>query len=69
VRSVSELGAIGRNLNQIAQAANKGSTVAGPGADELKIFLKVCGGLRDHVKALIKANTHSWEQCDAKTTD
>src|SRR5262249_19793028 len=64
-RSVAELGAIGRNINQIALAANKGATVAGPGASELQTFLKVCGGLRDHVKAIIKANTASWEQPDA----
>jgi hypothetical protein len=30
-RSVAELGAIGRNLNQIARAANQGGTPSGPG--------------------------------------
>jgi Bacterial mobilisation protein (MobC) len=61
-RSVSELGSIGRNLNQIARAANQGERVSGPGREELKAMLRVCGGLRDHVKGLLSANVRSWEQ-------
>jgi hypothetical protein len=64
-RSVAELGAIGRNLNQIARATNAGGRVA-PGRDDLRAMLKVCEGLRDHVKGLIKANVSSWETGDAK---
>lgn len=60
-RSVAELGAIGRSLNQIARAANQGGRVAQPGNEDLRAMLKVCEGLRDHVKALIRANTLSWE--------
>jgi hypothetical protein len=60
-RSVAELGAIGRNLNQIARTANHGGRVAGPVHEDLRAMLKVCEGLRDHVKALISANTLSWE--------
>lgn len=65
-RSVAELGAIGRNLNQIARAANQGGRVPGPGREDLRAMLKVCEGLRDHVKALIKANEASWENGHAK---
>jgi len=65
-QSVSELGAIGRNLNQIARAANQGGRAAGPGHEDLRAMLKVCEGLRDHVKALISANTMSWENGHAK---
>lgn len=65
-RSVAELGAIGRNLNQIARAANQGGRVAGPRNEDLRAMLKVCEGLRDHVKALIRANTASWENGRAK---
>jgi hypothetical protein len=61
-RTVSELGAIGRILNQIARAANQGDRVPGPGRDEIKMMLKVCEGLRDHVKALLSANLRSWER-------
>ena len=68
-RSVAELGAIGRNINQIARAANHGGRVAAPGRDDLRSIIRVCEGLRDHVKALIKANTRSWESGHAKTND
>jgi Bacterial mobilisation protein (MobC) len=59
-RAVGELGAIGRNLNQIARAANGGASVAGLGRDEFRAVLKICEALRDHTKKLIKANTASW---------
>jgi hypothetical protein len=58
--AVGELGAVGRNLNQIARAANQGAKVTGPGRDEFRAILKVCEALRDHTKDLIKANTISW---------
>ena len=61
-RAVSELGSIGRNLNQIARVANQGERIGGLGREELKAMLKVCGGLRDHVKELLSANIRSWEQ-------
>lgn len=61
-RSVSELGSIGRNLNQIARAANQGAPALGSGKDDLRAMLRVCEGLRDHVKTLLLANTRSWDQ-------
>jgi hypothetical protein len=67
-RSVAELGAIGRNLNQIARAANQGGMPTGPGREDLKSMLRVAEGLRDHVKALLRANQLSWEQGYAETT-
>jgi len=60
--TVSELGSIGRNLNQIARAANQGERASGPGREDLKAMLRVCGGIRDHVKGLLSANVRSWEQ-------
>ncbi len=59
--AVAELSAIGRNLNQIARAANQGARVGGTGRDEFRAILKICEALRDHTKDLIKANTASWE--------
>jgi hypothetical protein len=67
-RSVAELGAIGRNLNQIARAANQGGKPVGPGREDLKAMLRVAEGLRDHVKALLRVNQISWEQGHAETT-
>jgi hypothetical protein len=59
-RSVAELGAIGRNLNQIARVANQGGRTASVGLDQVRAMLKVSEGLRDHVKALLRANERSW---------
>jgi len=60
-RSIAEVGAIGRNLYQIARAMNRGEQ-----ADEIEMaylqgLMKVLAGLRDHTKALITANALSWE--------
>ncbi|MGO9594788.1 MAG: plasmid mobilization protein [Steroidobacteraceae bacterium] len=65
--AVAELGAIGRNLNQIARAINQGQRVAGPGRDELRAMLQVGAALRDHVKALLAANAKTWDQGHAET--
>lgn len=60
-RSVAELGAIGRNLNQIARAANGGDRVVGPTREDLRAIIKVCEALRDNVKGLLRANVNTWE--------
>ena len=65
-RAVAELSAIGRNLNQIARALNRGDRVA-PGREEVWAMLKVCTALRDHIKALLKLNQKSWDQGHAAT--
>ena len=59
-RSVAEVGAIGRNLNQIAKAAHQFGKPGGPERDDLWAVLRVAEGLRNHVKALLKANHSSW---------
>jgi predicted DNA binding CopG/RHH family protein len=66
--AVAELGAIGRNLNQIARAMNQGQQAAGPGREELRAMLQVGSALRDHVKALLAGNEKSWDQGYAETT-
>jgi hypothetical protein len=60
-RSVSELAAIGRNINQIARAANEGGRLSGSVRDDFRAMLKVCEALRDNTKGLLKANLTSWE--------
>src|SRR5580658_2204276 len=64
--SVAELGAIGRNLNQISRAMNQGQRVVGPGREELRAMLQVGGALRDHVKALLAGDAKSWDQGHAE---
>lgn len=68
-QAVSELSAIGRNLNQSARAASSGARVAGVGHEEFRAILKICEALRDHTKNLIKANAASWASGHAETQD
>ena len=60
-RSVAELSAIGRNLNQISRAVHQGSAIAGPRREEVMTMLRICEALRDHFKATLTANERSWE--------
>jgi hypothetical protein len=64
--AVAELGAVGRNLNQIARAANQGAGTAGFGREEFRAVLKICQALRDHTKGLVKANEASWKTGNAE---
>jgi hypothetical protein len=59
-RSVSELGSIGRNINQIARAVSGGGEVPGSVRREFWAMLKICMALRDNTKALLNANLASW---------
>jgi hypothetical protein len=68
-RSIAELGAIGRNLNQIARALKAGGRSDGPGRRDLESMLKIAVALRDHFRALLKANETSWERGYDETTD
>lgn len=61
-RTISELASIGRNLNQIARAANQGERTAVLGREDVRSMLKLCEGVRDHVKGLLSANLKAWEQ-------
>ena len=60
-RSIAELATIGRNINQIAKAANKGSMAPGSVREEFRAMLKICEALRDNTKALLKTNEISWQ--------
>jgi hypothetical protein len=64
---VAELTAVGRNLNQIARAINQGGRPAMPGRAEVATMLKIAEALRDHVRALLRANERSWRG-DAETS-
>jgi len=66
-RVVAELTAVGRNLNQVARALNRGQSIA-PRRDDVQAMLRVCGALRDHVKVLLAANEKSWNLGHAATT-
>src|SRR5450631_316663 len=65
-RSIALLAAIGRNINQIAKAANQGGRIADSAGAEFRAMLKICVALRDNTKALLKANETSWETGNAQ---
>jgi Bacterial mobilisation protein (MobC) len=60
-RSIAELSAIGRNLNQIARAAHQTGRITGPNRDDLRSMLKVCEAMREHIKELVRANRATWD--------
>jgi hypothetical protein len=66
-RVISELGAVGRNLNQLARAANQGKPASGASRDDLRALLKVCEALRDRVKEMLVANVRSWAKGHAES--
>jgi hypothetical protein len=66
-RSIALLASIGRNINQIAKAANQGGRIADSTGAEFRAMLKICVALRDNTKALLKANEASWVTGNAKT--
>jgi hypothetical protein len=59
-RSVAELSAIGRNLNQLARLAHHPADSSAPGREHLRMMIKVCEAMRDHTKDLIKASSRAW---------
>ena len=58
--SIAELGAIGRNVNQIAHRWNRGENPNEPTMNDLRAVLRALAGLRDHFKEVIAANLESW---------
>ena len=66
-RAVAELSAIGRNLNQIARLASQGGRSTAIGRNEVMAMLKVAEALRDHMKALLRANERTWRTGHAET--
>ena len=67
-RAVAEVGAIGRNLNQIARVVNETQRVNGPSTQDLQAVLRACTALRDWIKKLLHANSVSWEASHAETS-
>jgi hypothetical protein len=59
---VTELSKLGRNINQIARAANRGVQVSDPESSQFRAMLTICEALRVNTKRLLHANAKSWEQ-------
>jgi hypothetical protein len=65
--AVTQLAAIGRNLNVMARAESSAGPATRPNQEQLRLMLRIYEGMRDHVKGLIHANIVSWEAGHAKT--
>jgi predicted DNA binding CopG/RHH family protein len=65
-RSVAEISAIGRNLNQIARAVNQGEGSNVASKADLQALLRALNGMRVHIKSLINSNLESWRSGDGK---
>jgi len=61
LRAIASVNELGRNLNQIARAANQGSPIQGLDTAALRSILRVMEPLRDPFKGLLAANLKSWE--------
>jgi hypothetical protein len=59
---VVELSKLGRNINQITRAANRGQRVSDPESTQFRAMLKICEAMRVHTKGLLQANAKSWQQ-------
>jgi hypothetical protein len=67
-QAAGALGAVGRNLNQIARVAHETGRVEGLTTADLRAMLAAFEALRAHFKRLIEANIASWETDDAKAS-
>ncbi len=59
--AIAQLGAVGRNLNQIAHSVRQGGAPTGPRRQDVETMLRICTALRDHFKATLTANLRSWQ--------
>jgi predicted DNA binding CopG/RHH family protein len=59
---VTELSKLGRNINQITRAANRGERVSDPESTQFRAMLMICEALRVNTKRMLQANAKSWQQ-------
>ena len=67
-RSLAEVSALGRNLNQIARRMREGQGVDPGLRPELTIVLHAVEELRQALREVIKVNRISWESADAQAS-
>jgi len=61
-RIVTELSKLGRNINQIARAANRGERVTDSGSNQFRAMLTICEALRVQHQGMLQTNAESWQQ-------
>jgi hypothetical protein len=60
-KTIAELGGLARRLGSAAWAEGEDRR-SGLSREDARAILRVCEGLRDHVRALLQANLNSWKQ-------
>jgi len=65
-RTLAEISAIGRRLNQIAGAVGEGRGVDSGLRGELAVVFQVVEELRRALREVVKVNRISWESADAE---
>jgi hypothetical protein len=55
-RILTELGKLGRNINQITRATDRGERVSDPGSTQFRAMLTICNALHANTKKLLLAN-------------
>ena len=63
-RSIAELAAIGRNLNQFVRAVHAGGHSPGFTVEHAKTLIRVCEVLHERTKQVLAANAASWRGGD-----
>jgi hypothetical protein len=60
-RSIAELSAIGRNVNQLTMAARQSRQGLDLSAEHVRHILMLCESMRGEIKRLLIANAESWQ--------
>jgi hypothetical protein len=66
--AVSQLVALGRNLNVIARSVTSAGASSGPTQEHVRLLLKICEAMQAHVKGVIHSNVTSWESGHAQSS-
>lgn len=59
--AVNQLAALGRNVNFVTRLVQQNTQQPISFRQELQAMLKICDGLREHFRSLIRANHRSWQ--------
>ena len=66
-QTVNQLAVLGRNVNTVTRLLQQNTQQPMSLREEVRAMLRICEGLRDHFRDLIRANHRSWEIGHAET--
>lgn len=65
--AVNQLAALGRNVNAVARLLQQNGQQPTSLRQDVQAMLRICEGLRDHFRGVIRANHRTWEVGHAET--